>query len=173
MTSFILDIATALPAVSTNLSKDIMSEKYFSCTLICIIKSSVPYRESTMPASNQHRLSQSSNRLGFFSHGRAANGLDLLLSQNRSKLGQLGCRADSVMPLAFHPDLDVVFLQVDWKIYSFDLASDGFNEIGGEKGPNPEGERYLILNYVVVSLLSPYFFGEGRVPGKNLSSNKI
>lgn len=70
-----------------------------------------------------------------------------LIEKHRSQLGQLGCRADSVMPLAFHPDLDVVFLQVDWKMYSFDPASYGFDEIGGEEGPNPEGERYLVYPY--------------------------
>lgn len=74
---------------------------------------------------------------------------EALIEHHYSKLGhQLGCHRNLIMPLAFHPDIDFVFLQVDWNIYSFDPASDDFYNIVDQQGPNPEGERYLVYPYI-------------------------
>ncbi|RWV80815.1 hypothetical protein GW17_00057847 [Ensete ventricosum] len=48
----------------------------------------------------------------------------------------------AVLPLGFHPDFDIIFLQIEWVIYSLHLGSGAMEELGGERGANPRGERF-------------------------------
>ncbi|CAD5188183.1 unnamed protein product [Musa acuminata subsp. malaccensis] len=52
-------------------------------------------------------------------------------------------RVYSIFPLGFHPDLDVIFLQIEWRIYSLHLGSGSLDEVAGERGANPEGQMFL------------------------------
>ncbi|RRT38612.1 hypothetical protein B296_00035485 [Ensete ventricosum] len=52
-------------------------------------------------------------------------------------------RVYSIFPLGFHPDLDVIFLQIEWMIYSLHLDSGSLDAVAGERGANPEGEMFL------------------------------
>lgn len=47
-----------------------------------------------------------------------------------------------IMPLAFHPDLDVIFLQVEWTIYSFHPSSRSFELLASERGANLGSIKY-------------------------------
>ncbi|CAL9211010.1 unnamed protein product [Musa hybrid cultivar] len=50
--------------------------------------------------------------------------------------------AYDVLPLGFHPDFNIIFLQIEWRIYSLHLGSGAMEELGGERGANPRGERF-------------------------------
>ncbi|CAL9104637.1 unnamed protein product [Musa textilis] len=50
--------------------------------------------------------------------------------------------AYAVLPLGFHPDFDIIFLQIEWRIYSLHLGSGAMEELGGERGANPSGETF-------------------------------
>ncbi|CAL9126471.1 unnamed protein product [Musa acuminata var. zebrina] len=52
-------------------------------------------------------------------------------------------RVYSILPLGFHPDLDIIFLQIEWRIYSLHLGSGSMDEVAGERGANPESEMFL------------------------------
>ncbi|XP_064975042.1 F-box protein At5g07610-like [Musa acuminata AAA Group] len=52
-------------------------------------------------------------------------------------------RVYSILPLGFHPELDIIFLQIEWRIYSLHLGSGSMDEVAGERGANPESEMFL------------------------------
>ncbi|CAL9105371.1 unnamed protein product [Musa textilis] len=56
-------------------------------------------------------------------------------------------RVFSILPLGFHPDLDIIFLQIEWRIYSFYLGSGSLDEVAGERGANPVGEKFLFHSF--------------------------
>ncbi|RRT48464.1 hypothetical protein B296_00023349 [Ensete ventricosum] len=51
-------------------------------------------------------------------------------------------RVYSILPLGFHPDLDIFFLQIEWRIYSLHLGTGSMDEVAGERGANPDGEMF-------------------------------
>ncbi|XP_064975039.1 uncharacterized protein LOC135618065 [Musa acuminata AAA Group] len=58
-------------------------------------------------------------------------------------------RVYSILPLGFHPDFDVIFLQIEWRIYSFHLSSGSLDEVAGERGANPAGEKFLFHSFTM------------------------
>nr|XP_029120770.1 uncharacterized protein LOC114914231 [Elaeis guineensis] len=54
--------------------------------------------------------------------------------------------AGSIRTLAFHPDLDVIFLQVEWNIYSFHPTSRSFELLVSKRGANPDKLPYRCFN---------------------------
>ncbi|CAL9211427.1 F-box protein At5g07610-like [Musa acuminata AAA Group] len=57
--------------------------------------------------------------------------------------------AYSIAPLGFHPDLDVIFMQIEWRIYALHLTSGSLEEVAGERGANPYGERFLFYPFTM------------------------
>ncbi|RWW40027.1 hypothetical protein BHE74_00054633 [Ensete ventricosum] len=68
-------------------------------------------------------------------------------------------RLYSILPLGFHPDLDVIFLQIEWRIYSLHLGSGSLDEVAGERGANPFREIFLFHPFTMDPSAS---LGEGR-----------
>ncbi|RZS16396.1 hypothetical protein BHM03_00048375 [Ensete ventricosum] len=74
-------------------------------------------------------------------------------------------RVYSILPLGFHPDLNIIFLQIEWRIYSFHLDSGSLDLVAGERGANPDGERFQFHFFTMNPLAS---LGEKREYHMNL-----
>ncbi|RWW54004.1 hypothetical protein BHE74_00039452 [Ensete ventricosum] len=147
---------------------DLIDESWNACTIDHLEDEDAVY---FLPhISSQGSLSRVIGKCGGFLHGALCNERELRVWINVAEAGQRvwkvkhasSCQtlierhkeshrrprhdADgityAVLPLGFHPDFDIIFLQIEWIIYSLHLGSGAMEELGGERGANPRGERF-------------------------------